>query len=298
MKEQFKPKRFRTEALELLELVNGVLVEYADQGYRLTVRQVYYQLVARGHVPNSLGSYKRIGGLVSDGRLAGLLDWDSIEDRARETVTPAHWHRPAEVVTAAAEQYRIDHWADQPTHVEVLVEKQALAGVLEPVARRWDLPFTANKGYASQSLLYQLARRLHRCYHDGQVIRLLYLGDHDPSGLDMDRDIAERLALFTGAVPIEVVRLALTMEQIERYKPPENPAKLTDTRARGYVARYGRSSWELDALEPRMLEELVDAAVAAVIDRDAWAAAEARQEEGRELLQNFAAQAAELEGVP
>jgi hypothetical protein len=291
MREAFKERTFRAESLEVIDLVIGILDDYAAQGYTLTLRQVYYQLVARGHVPNSLESYKRIGDLVNEGRLAGLIDWSRIEDRARETVTPAHWTSAAEIAEAAAKQYRVDHWADQPWHVEILVEKQALEGVLEPVAKRWDLPFTANKGYLSQSMVYQIAKRLGDCHDNGQEIRLLYLGDHDPSGLDMDRDLGDRLRLFTrDEVRIEVVRLALVMDQIEQYRPPENPAKITDSRAEAYIARHGASSWELDALEPKIMVSLVDAAVEEVIDRDRWDEAEERQAAGRKQLRAFAAQ--------
>ncbi len=291
MREAFKERTFRAESLAVIELVIEILDDYAAQGYTLTLRQVYYQLVAKGKIPNSLESYKRIGDLVNEGRLAGLIDWSRIEDRARETVTPAHWTSAAEIAEACARQYRVDHWDRQPYHVEILVEKQALEGVLEPAAKRWDLPFTANKGYLSQSMVYQIAKRLGDCHDAGQEIRLLYLGDHDPSGLDMDRDLLDRLRLFTrGEFTIEVVRLALLMEQIEKYDPPENPAKITDSRAAGYIARHGDSSWELDALEPRVLVGLVDDAVGEVLDQDAWDEAEERQDEGRRQLRAFAAQ--------
>lgn len=291
MREAFKKRTFRVESLAVIELVIDILDDYAAQGYTLTLRQVYYQLVARGHVPNSLESYKRIGNLVNEGRLAGLIDWARIEDRARETVTPVHWTSAAEIVEACANQYQVDHWDEQPWHVEILVEKQALEGVLEPVVKRWDLPFTANKGYLSQSMVYQIAERLVDCHNNGQEIRLLYLGDHDPSGLDMDRDLLDRLRMFTrGEFSIEVVRLALLMEQIEKYDPPENPAKITDSRAAGYIARHGDSSWELDALEPRVLVALVDDAVGEVLDQDAWNEAEKRQGEGRRQLRALASQ--------
>jgi hypothetical protein len=289
MKEAFKDRTFRGESLAVIDLVNQILEEYAAQGYTLTLRQAYYQLVARGHVPNSLESYKRIGDIVSEGRLAGLIDWDHIEDRARETVTPNTWANAGSLARAAAEQFRTDHWGDQPCHVEILVEKQALEGVLLPVADRLGVPFTANKGYLSQSMVYQIAQRLTEAADGGQEIRLFYLGDHDPSGLDMDRDIADRLRLFTrGYVDFEITRLALLMRQIEIYAPPENPAKITDSRAAAYIEKHGASSWELDALEPRVLVGLVEQAITDLIEEDAWDVAEERQRKGREQLRAFA----------
>src|SRR6185369_10539864 len=112
---------------------------YRRQGYRLSLRQLYYQLVARALIENSEKSYKNIGNLVSDARQAGLIDWDMIEDRGRETVSVSHWDSPADIVRSAAYSFRIDKWADQPWHVEVMVEKDALSGVLGPVCRRLDI---------------------------------------------------------------------------------------------------------------------------------------------------------------
>lgn len=288
MRELFKAKNFRPDALDIINLVNSILDEYAAGGYLLTLRQVYYQLVARGHIPNSIESYKRIGDVVSDGRMAGLIDWAQIEDRARETVTPAFWDSPADILRACAAQYRTDWWITQPYHVEVLVEKQALEGILEPVARRFGVPFTANKGYLSQSMMYQISKRLLEHDSVGKDTLLLYLGDHDPSGLDMDRDIRDRLKVFTGdEFDFEVRRLALTRAQIDQYNPPENPAKISDSRATAYIAQHGASSWELDALEPSVLESLVTNAIEGVIKWELWNEAKKRQQAGRDKLQDM-----------
>jgi hypothetical protein len=290
MKEAFKEHEFRQASLDVIELVNQILEKYVDEGYILTVRQAFYQLLARGRVLNCYKSYRRIERLLKEGRLAGLIDWDHIEDRARETITPATWNNPAEIVRAVAEQYRVDHWRDQPTHVEVLVEKQALEGVLLPVTTRWGVPFTADKGFLSESIVYEIAQRLQDAAAEGKAIHLLYFGDHDPSGLDMDRDLKKRLEILTrGAVDIKITRLALTMEQIEHYKPPENLTKKTDTRSKAYIARHGGGSWELDALEPHVLVELLEDAIRAEIDPGPWDAAEAREVEGRRQLSAFAA---------
>lgn len=288
-KELFLTKSFRADALELIDSVNVILDEYAEQGYTLTLRQVYYQLVARGMVPNTVASYKRIGDVVSDGRLAGMIDWDHIEDRARETVTPTTWSSPTHIIRSAASQYRIDRWKTQPVHIELLVEKQALEGVLEPVANKYGIPFTANKGYLSQSMMYRIAERIDAADARGKDIALLYLGDHDPSGLDMDRDIGDRLALFTReAFDIKLTRLALTMGQVKKYNPPKNPAKITDSRADRYIREFGASSWELDALEPSVLVKLVSEAIGDVIDWDSWDESGAREEIERKQLEDIA----------
>lgn len=287
MKEFFVSTNFRGASLDLIGTINDVLDDYAQQGYDLSLRQLYYQLVARGFIENSQKSYSKIGDLVSDGRLAGLIDWDMIVDRGRVSVSNTHWTSPADIVDAAASQYKIDKWEDQPNHIEVMVEKQALEGVLIPVCRKLDVTFRANKGYTSQSMMYRLGKELATIQEEGKDINILYFGDHDPSGLDMDRDVQERLALFSG-MSVSFERLALKYEQVQVLNPPENPAKITDSRAKQYIKMYGTSSWELDAVEPKELARLVEAAVVNLRDEKLWKAKLRQENEMKAELQKFA----------
>jgi hypothetical protein len=212
-----------------------------------------------------------------------------IEDRNRETVMNTHWDSPAEIVRAAAIGFRIDRWEGQENYVEVMVEKDALSGILVPVCRGLDIRFTANKGYSSSSAMYEAGKRIYREYvRNDKQIHIIYLGDHDPSGIDMTRDITERLDLFAEIVPMEIHRLALNFDQVERWQPPENPAKETDSRFEAYAEQFGYSSWELDAVEPATLADLVRDAVVDLIDQAQWDDVEQREEEMREDLQRFA----------
>ena len=298
MKEKFLDHRFGRDSLSILDEITAILDEYEGLGFDLSLRQLYYQLIARDVLPesweddktgskNSQGNYKRIGNLVNDARLAGLIDWEMIQDRNRETVTNNHWDSPAQIVNAAANQFRIDKWADQPVHIEAMVEKDALSGVLIPVCRDLDIRFTANKGYSSSSMLYEVGKRLRRQANMGKTVYILYMGDHDPSGIDMTRDVQERLELFSG-YEVYTERLALNMEQIEVLRLPENPAKTTDSRAAAYIRQFGESSWELDAVEPRALAGLVTQAVEALRDQDLWQAAVNRENQMRGELLSFA----------
>jgi hypothetical protein len=272
MKEKFVEINFKAESIVMLEQINEILNEYKTLGYRLTLRQLYYQLVSRDIIPNTERSYKNIGRLVSDGRQAGYIDWDMIEDRNRETIFPAHWNNPGEIVNAAANQFRVDRWRNQMYHVEVMVEKDALSGILEPVCRKWDVRLTANKGYSSSSMMYEIGNRLRKKYKfDDLEVVVFYLGDHDPSGIDMTRDIEDRLDLYSGGLAyIRVDRLALNWNQVEQWKPPENPAKVSDSRFKTYMKKYGKSSWELDAIEPMTLGGLVETAITNLIDFEIW----------------------------
>jgi len=196
MKEQFIEKRFTKTSQELLDFAGSILDEYEAQGYDLSLRQLYYQMVSKNIIPNSEREYKRLGSLINDARLAGLVDWDLIKDRGREMVQNSHWENPKDILEQCTRQFQIDKWAMQPNYVEVMVEKQALEGVLEPVCSELDIPFTANKGYSSASAFYECGKRLQERLNQDKELFIIYLGDHDPSGIDMTRDVTERLNLF------------------------------------------------------------------------------------------------------
>lgn len=296
MKRLFISKRFNERDEALLDKITEILDDYERQGFDLSLRQLYYQLVARNLVENTERSYKNIGTLVSDARLAGRIDWDMIKDRGREIIKNPHWGDPADFLENVAPQYRFDLWLGQETYVEVMVEKQALEGVLEPVCRALDVPFTANKGYSSSSALYEAGRRMADASADGKHVYVIYLGDHDPSGIDMTRDVKDRLNLFSGLAEtvdvdfrsVEVQRAALNMDQIEELRPPRNPAKLSDSRAKEYIRNFGRSSWELDAIEPRALADLVRESVESLMDVDLFDQQKKKMEAGRKVLLEFA----------
>ena len=176
-KEKFVEHKFSKASLALIKTCSDILNEYGLQGYRLSLRQLYYQLVARDYVENTVKSYKRTGDLVSNARLAGLLDWDMIEDRGRESVANSHWRTPAGILRSAAHSFKMDRWVGQENYVEVFVEKDALSGILLPVCEELDVRFTANKGYSSSSAMYEASKRILDAAQDGRNIHVIYLGD-------------------------------------------------------------------------------------------------------------------------
>lgn len=294
MKVQFIDKTFYTSTQETIDQANEIIHEYLGQGFSLTLRQLYYQMVARGLLPNKQKEYKRLGSIIGDARLAGLIDWRAIEDRTRELKENSHWSSPAAIVKSAVSSYAIDKWQDQPHRVEVWIEKDALTGVIGPTCRRLDVPYFSCRGYTSLSEMYRAGQRLDRRiqWHDQETI-ILHLGDHDPSGLDMTRDIEERLSMFLQR-PVEVRRIALNMDQVEQYSPPPNPTKLSDSRAPEYVAEHGRESWELDALRPEVLTSLITDHVAEIRDEELWTNAVQDEAEQKEMLRQ-AAESLELD---
>jgi hypothetical protein len=279
-------KRFGFEAELLITRANLIIQEYQDANYTITLRQLYYQLVARGLIENSERSYKRVGSVIADARMAGRIDWEAIEDRTRNVRALGHWASPQDIVASCAKQYREDLWWDQPQYVEVWVEKDALVGVVQAACEPLDVPYFSCRGYTSASEMWQAAMRLIDATKRGHEVTIIHLGDHDPSGIDMTRDIGDRLGLFLGHedMSVTVRRIALNMNQVERYNPPPNPAKVTDARYDQYQRQYGDESWELDALEPGVMVALIRETITEYIDESRWNASVARIQAGRDTL--------------
>lgn len=297
MKQRYIDHRFNAASLALIGLVNGIITEYSGQGFDLTLRQLYYQLVARDYVPNTQRAYKRVGNVVRNGRLAGLIDWAAIVDRTRTLRKRSHWADPRAIIRGAQRAFHIDMWKHQQYRPEVWIEKDALAGVISGVCNELDVPYFACRGYVSLSEMYGASRRVidHVTnahpepgkYKAAYLPMIFHLGDHDPSGIDMTRDMSARLELLTGGKDRQhffFVRLALNWDQIMEHDPPPNPTKLSDSRAGGYIKEYGYDSWELDALKPQVIVDLIHTHVEQLIDKEQWTKDESRKARAKEEL--------------
>ena len=267
--ERYKEITFKTKTLQQIDRINAIIEEYLDAGYTLTVRQLYYQLVARDIIPNNEKSYKQTTSIVNDARIAGLIDWDAIEDRTRSFEQRSRWSRPQDILTASARQYHTDPWATQDKRLFLIVEKEALVGVFERVCHEFDVPLLAARGYPSASVVRDFAKREIEQSDDKDVV-ILHFGDHDPSGIDMTRDLEERFELFGWNGEFTLKRMALNLDQIEELKPPPNPAKTTDARFVKYRQRFGDKSWELDALPPTVLSDMARNEILTHVDPRAW----------------------------
>lgn len=288
--------RLAEETIESIHKANEIIEEYQDQGFSLTLRQLYYQFVARDEFPadrlwtwngrkwvrdlingtnNAQPNYQWLGKVLNNGRLCGYVDWFAIEDRTRNLKKNPHWDTPAEVIDSARASYGIDMWENQPQRVEVWIEKEALVGVIDRVCRKNDVPFFACRGYVSQSEQYRAGIRFRNPH---QWTTILHLGDHDPSGIDMTRDNSERLKMFAGYRQVHVERIALNMDQVQEFDPPPNPTKLTDSRAKEYISNFGHECWELDALQPKTLESLIQSHIDDIRDDDMWAIKEEQRD--------------------
>ena len=285
-------KSFQQKTLDLIEQANSILEEYSR--YSVTVRTLFYQFVARTLIENSMKQYKRVQRTIGKARLAGLIDWDAIEDRVRNLERLATWGDPGEILWSAAGSYRRDLWATQPVRPEVWIEKNALAGVIDSICRELRVPYLPCVGYLSTTEAWQAGHRRFRKYRaDGQRPLIIHLGDHDPSGLHMTQDIERRAEMFAGE-KVEVIRIALNMDQVEQYDLPPNFAKESDRRYPAYRRRFGSECWELDALAPDVMEDLVREAILGVRDEGAWQAALEEESAERTALELISGRCDEL----
>lgn len=266
---KYQDFNFREDTLEIIKTSNQIIEDYQRRGYDLTLRQLYYQFIGRDLMPNTEASYNRLGKIINNGRLAGLVSWSAITDRTRSLRGLKTFAHPNQAILEAHDAYRRDLWADQQWRPEVWVEKEALSGVIGQACNKLRVSFFACKGYNSQSEQWRAGQRFANYVTKGQRPIVFHLGDHDPSGLDMTRDNRERLEIFSG-VPVIIQRLALNYDQIEELKPPPNPAKSTDSRFEAYRKKFGDHSWELDALDIDYIAKLIESNVKIVRDESIW----------------------------
>lgn len=324
---------WETTKEEVISHIKQIVSAYKAEGYVLTLRQLHYQLVSRNWIVNHDSAYKKLGDILDDCRYSGVIDWNMIEDRGRRPYIEYAVRDIEHALQDTVDQYKLDRQTGQTNCVELWTEKDALSGIFSRTTDKYHIRLVVNKGYTSSSALYRAYERIVRQLNSGNKVTILYFGDHDPSGLDMVRDIRERLMFFLcngdglssgdfdekmlewwndnehniytlldkdllsdkffkeynkgddlseeSAQEFEAARrrlyieenelfrvnhIGLTMEQIKQYKLPANPTKLTDSRASGYIAKYGKTSWEVDALSPEQLTDLVEQHIQEEID--------------------------------
>lgn len=269
--QQYVEIKFSQSVSEVLAKVRGICESYARKGLRLTVRQIYYRLVTSNTIPNSKKAYKSLVKWLTDGRLAGEIPWDGIEDRHRSFERRQHFDSGKDFISMAARSFHKDLWVGQEVRPFLFVEKDALSGVFSNLCYTWDVPMLPCKGYVSASMMRDFATTdLRYALAEGQRPIVLHFGDHDPSGIDMTRDLIERLFLFLEIEEPEIARMALNMAQINRWKLAPNPANQRDARFAGYARKYGRRSWELDAVEPEDLQDIAERKIKSFIDWPVW----------------------------
>lgn len=282
MKHEYITKRFNSKTKLILEAVLEVLARYPND--KMTVRQVYYQLVSQDAIPNIPKYYHTSSRIINDARLAGIIDFDAIEDRVRTPNLPQYFQGLGDLLAAAVNSYKLNRWEGQTNYIEVWLEKDALSGIFSKYTNEYDVVLQVNRGYSSLSAMYEGAQRF--IANKGKNCHLLYFGDFDPSGRDMIRDITARLALL-GAGHVKFHELAILKEDIEQYSLPPNPLKISDPRSNGFRDAHGEQAVELDALPIDVLKQRIESSIRSYIDFDKRKAVMDQEEVDREQLEDL-----------
>lgn len=286
-----KPRPKKLTRGEVIALSKQVIRQYGDT--KLTVRQIYYRLVSAHAIPNSDSSYRLVKESLVDARRAGTISYRHIEDRTRsihqyhtaykisettyavrneasEESAESFMNGYLDTIEDIANKYTIPRWWMQPTKVMVFVEKQALSSLFQSVTDELAVDLVVCRGYASLSLLYEIAKSLDNPPDYVERIKLLYFGDFDPSGADIERAITDSLRNDFG-VGFDIEHVAITMDQIAEYQIPPAPAKTTDSRYDGFLADTG-VAWqvELDAIEPKQLQVIIRDSIEQYFDDDIY----------------------------
>lgn len=274
---------------KLVREVNIVLNSYSG---KMTLRQVYYRLVSKHIIPNTINEYKGLSRHLVKARERGRVPWYRIEDRGRTVSGGDYGYSEAPDPKAHVKKklqnvfrnslISFQRWLNQPERIEVWIEKEALSRLASKIADRYNVRVCPSKGYSSFTYIKQAVNRLNK--YD-EPVTILYFGDYDPSGFDIERDMEERLRAY-GAYNLKTVkRICLNREQIDRHELPPFPAKTSDVRYTKFVAETGSDDTvELDAIPPQILEEYIAEAIEDHIDSTIWDETEEAEEEANEAI--------------
>lgn len=244
--------RAREEDIEQLQ---DALYAIVAEQQPMTVRQVFYQATVRGLVEKEETGYDKVQINLAKMRRSDKLPWDWIVDNTRARNHPLTFRDVAAALQYAANNYRKELWNDTNAYVEIWLEKDALAGVIEGVTHKYDVSLMVARGYSSVTFLKDAAENIST---KSCPVHIYHLGDFDPSGVNAGEKIEEFLQEYAPDADIKFTRLAVTPEQIKQWKLPTRPTKASDSRAATFGSRI---SVELDAIEPRQLRALVEDAI-------------------------------------
>ncbi|RLI61344.1 MAG: hypothetical protein DRO67_08115 [Candidatus Asgardarchaeum californiense] len=272
---------------QVVRYVDDILSQYPMP---LTLRQIFYRLIADYNYPNKSSAYAQLSKQLVKARERGDIDETRIEDRSRSFIGGDNGFDDLDDFLQcqidnflfSPNEYSRKMWSEQPEFVIVWVEKDALSRVISVTASKYRVITAPSRGYASYSYIREAIKIL----PDDKEITILHFADHDPSGLDMTRDLYNRFNDYASR-RIEVERIALSYDQIRQYNLAPNPTKSADPRHRTYVSQFGNQCWELDAVEPNELQRLVKRSIVKHINPRIWNSNLSKQEQEREKLRRI-----------
>jgi hypothetical protein len=247
--------RFIEQALEILE---------AEQP--MTVRQLFYRLVSVGVIANDRNDYQRVSRVMTTARDDGRCPFEWIVDRSRPSYEPNVWKDMRGYLRACKRSYRKDYWVKQPCYVEVWAEKDAIIGAIQEVTDDLGVIVRVGRGFLSATKAHETAEIL---ADKDNPVTVFYLGDHDPSGRAIEEDLRRRIRGYGSGV-FDLIRLAIHLEDIKKFKLPPLRVKDSDSRSARFRVKHGAQCVELDALPPVELRRRIREAIESQLDFEEW----------------------------
>lgn len=290
----------------------------AASNYPMTLRQLYYALVSAGSIPKTDAAYHKLGRVVRDAREEGSIAWDWLVDHVRSVFRARTWDGIEDLLTDTATLYRRDLMRQQSVAIQLWAESDSIGSVIAPLADQYCVPTFIGRGYAARGYLWSAAKDAITAYESGKTVHILHVGDHDPSGEDIFRDVESTLRLYSMAIDerqtvtglrrymqqacmgdadlydwelraqsrwLSVDRLALTPDQVEAFHLPIRPPKASDVRTAKFT---GKGAVEVEALPVEALLGIVERAIVDLIDVHALAIAEQAEESERAIAMRIA----------
>lgn len=254
----------KAEWAKTTKLITAALA-VLDEQHPMTIRQLFYRLVSVGAVQNNKKHYQMVIRIMTTARIDGRCSFDYIVDRSRPEYKSSVWDDAADYARTVMHGYRKDYWSLQPHHVEVWVEKDAIVGSIEEVTKELGVIIRVGRGFVSTTKVHDIAEHFSSI---DKPITVFYLGDHDPSGVCIERDLQERIR--ASGVDFTLWRLAIHSEDIGKFNLPPLRIKDSDSRSVEFRQVYGDDCVELDALPPGELRRRTRNAIESCIDMEIW----------------------------
>lgn len=252
----------------------------AEKYWPLSDRQIHYLLLnnpprlhisKRGIYRNDKQSYRTLTNILTRLRLNGEIPFEAIEDTTRPVSKWNTHPHPGAYLESALGSFLTDYFRDlqqsQPNHVELVVEKLTVKNAVEPIAMDYAIPLTVGRGFSSIPPRYEMVRRFRQSGKEKLIV--IIVSDLDPAGMTIAESFGRSLRDDFGVESdrLAVVKAALTIEQVKQLGLlPAIEAKSGASTSGEYIRRYGRHVWELEAVPPEQLREIIRETVLSVMD--------------------------------
>lgn len=273
-----RKRRSNDEMDTLLATIKTIISEYDDDP--ITIRHLFYRLVAARAFPKDEREYSKLCAHLAKWRRSGDIAYDAFVDGTRWHVASTTFDDAADALRDSVTSYRKNLWQDQDHYVEVWVEKDAIMSLVAPVANSWGIPTFPCRGFASISSTYSCAQTFKRAIQKGKTPVILYMGDHDPSGVAIDVSLMKHMGDYGIADEVEFHRVAILVDQIAEFNLPTRPPKKNDGRGKGWVGECV----EIDTLSTAQIKELLEERIESYVDQDAWNRTKAIEQAERDCL--------------